>query len=512
MNQELKNELRAEINDFRTQTQRFLDKELNVKEFKGYSGSFGSYAQRGASSFMLRLRMNQGIITKEKLKFVCDTVRKHNISRVHITTCQTIQLHDLSGMQVPVIMEEALDHDIVCRGGGGDFPRNVMCSPLSGTDPKEPFDIIPYAKLTGEYLLSIVNKYTLPRKLKVAFNNSIKNETHATFRDLGFIANDDHTFQVYCAGGLGNNPRMGVCVGDHVDPSKILYYVSTMILMFMEFGNYENRAKARTRYMQETLGEDFIKVFQTRLERALAGQNLDIEVNETTISKVGKPSDLTHRRLIKQKQEGLFSVYYHPLGGSISPLKLEELYHCIEPMEDVEIRLTPQQGMYIINCNEEEAKQILSITEDGARNRFEESTACIGSTTCQVGLRDSQGVLKEAIHYMRKKNYKDHSLPKIFISGCPSSCGTNQIGQIGFQGTVKVIDKKPYPAFHLSLSGCDTLYQERFGDVKGCILEEDLCLFLSAIAQAVENHDTDYENWLTNYPDELKNILSIYLK
>ena len=42
MNQELKNELRAEINDFRTQTQRFLDKELNVKEFKGYSGSFGS--------------------------------------------------------------------------------------------------------------------------------------------------------------------------------------------------------------------------------------------------------------------------------------------------------------------------------------------------------------------------------------------------------------------------------------------------------------------------------------
>ena len=61
MNDDLREELRSEIEDFRTQTKRFLDKELNVKEFKGYSGGFGSYAQRGATSFMLRLRMNQGV-------------------------------------------------------------------------------------------------------------------------------------------------------------------------------------------------------------------------------------------------------------------------------------------------------------------------------------------------------------------------------------------------------------------------------------------------------------------
>ena len=45
MNEDLREELRSEIEDFRTQTKRFLDKELNVKEFKGYSGGFGSYAQ-----------------------------------------------------------------------------------------------------------------------------------------------------------------------------------------------------------------------------------------------------------------------------------------------------------------------------------------------------------------------------------------------------------------------------------------------------------------------------------
>ena len=56
------------------------------------------------------------------------------------------QMHDLSGTEIPYIMSDALDHDIVCRGGGGDFPRNVMCSPLSGVDPDEYFDVRPYAE------------------------------------------------------------------------------------------------------------------------------------------------------------------------------------------------------------------------------------------------------------------------------------------------------------------------------------------------------------------------------
>ena len=50
MNDDLREELRSEIEDFRTQTKRFLDKELNVKEFKGYSGGFGSYAQLHAAA------------------------------------------------------------------------------------------------------------------------------------------------------------------------------------------------------------------------------------------------------------------------------------------------------------------------------------------------------------------------------------------------------------------------------------------------------------------------------
>lgn len=160
MKDALREELREEIRLFHEQTQQFINKQISVKDFKGFSGGFGSYAQRGAQTFMLRLRMNQGVVTKDKLKFLCDTSEQHGVTKLHFTTCQTIQMHDLSGTEIPYIMSDALDHDIVCRGGGGDFPRNVMCSPLSGVDPDEYFDVRPYAECVGDYLLSIVNKFT----------------------------------------------------------------------------------------------------------------------------------------------------------------------------------------------------------------------------------------------------------------------------------------------------------------------------------------------------------------
>lgn len=513
MNSKLKEELRGEIQEFYEQTKRFINKEISVKDFKGYSGGFGSYAQRGGQSFMLRLRMNQGIMNKDRLKFICDTCKEHNVTKAHLTTCQTIQLHDLTGMEIPYIMSDALDHDIVCRGGGGDFPRNVMCSPLSGVDRDEYFDVIPYASKVGEYLLSIINKYTLPRKLKVAFSSSDKNEAHATFRDLGFCANADHTFDVYCAGGLGNNPRMGLKVGDHVAVEDILFYVSTMVLMFMEYGNYENRAKARTRYMQEVLGEEgFVKEFQKKVTRALAGEKLKIQVEERTYTKTGKVKEIHDSRVLAQKQDGLYAVYYHPIGGNMAPSKLAEIYECIKDMEDVELRITPQQGVYIINLCGDEVDAVLAVTSDGARSEFEESTSCIGASICQVGLRDSQGMLKEAIMYLREKNYANHTLPKVFISGCPSSCGTNQIGVLGFQGTVKVIDRKPYPAFNLSIKGNDKRDTARFGDICGVILEDDMCRFLEAIGDAVTNHACDFMTWLTTYESEFTQILQDFVK
>ena len=59
-----------------------------------------------------------------------------------------------------------------------------MASPLSGVERGEAFDVLPCAKAASDYLVSRLPDLHLPRKLKVAFSNSPKNETHVTFLSL----------------------------------------------------------------------------------------------------------------------------------------------------------------------------------------------------------------------------------------------------------------------------------------------------------------------------------------
>ncbi len=252
---------------FREKTEAFHAGELSKKDYKGFSGKYGSYAQRDGQHHMLRLRTTAGRLTKDKLNFLIRTLDEQKVPLVHFTTYQAVQLHDLVPEQVYSIMDNALDADIVCYGGGGDYPRNVMCSPLAGVDPREAFDVLPWAEATAQFLMHFIDGPKMPRKLKVAFSGSNANEPHATFRDLGFVAREDGTFDVYAAGGLGNVPRLGVKVAEHVNPRDIPYYVVAMINTFRKYGNYENRSKARTRFMVQTLGseEAFAKAFAEEL-------------------------------------------------------------------------------------------------------------------------------------------------------------------------------------------------------------------------------------------------------
>ena len=249
-------EFRGELAGFREMTEKFYAGEVSTKEYKGFSGGFGSYAQKGGRASMLRLRLPGGRVTKEKLRFIADAIEEYGIDKVHFTTCQTVQFHNLSAKAACELMEKALDAGIVTRGGGGDFPRNVMASPLSGAEQGEYFDVLPMAEAVSDYLLGMIKAVKMPRKLKVCFSNSPANETHATFRDLGFAAQADGTFTVYSAGGLGKNPRMGVKIAEHVEPSDVLYYVKAMVDTFVAYGDYENRGRARTRYMQDKLGAE----------------------------------------------------------------------------------------------------------------------------------------------------------------------------------------------------------------------------------------------------------------
>ncbi len=160
----------ASIQEFQEMTRKFYAKEISVKDYKGFSGFFGSYAQRGGNASMLRLRMAGGQLTKERLAFLTSSIRTHQINKVHFTTCQTVQLHNLDEKAVCALVPAALDHGIIVLGGGGDFPRNVMASPLSGVEQGEYFDVLPCVQKAADYLLSLLLQL-LPEHRAVALED-----------------------------------------------------------------------------------------------------------------------------------------------------------------------------------------------------------------------------------------------------------------------------------------------------------------------------------------------------
>lgn len=505
-------EFKKDIAEFHEKTRQFYEKKISVAEYKHISGGFGSYAQRGGERGMLRLRLSGGRISKDSLRFITESIQKYQIDRLHLTTCQTVQLHNLTADTILSLIEEAWDHGIITRGGGGDYPRNVMMSPLSGVETNEAFDVTGYVNAAADYLLGFIHKVKLPRKLKVCFSNTPANAPHATFRDLGFVANEDHTFDVYAAGGLGSNPKMGICVARQIAPEKTLYYIKAMIDTFTAFGNYENRGRARTRYLQDTLGADGLReAFTEKLNCALQSEDLDLSVPPFSVTKKGD-GEITHPRVIAQKQPGLYAVSYHPIGGNPTPECMQRLYDAILPMEDVEIRLSPDESMYLINCTAKEAETLLALTDDGAETLFETSVACIGNHICQLGVRDSQTLLKACVDAVRPCRFADGVLPKIRISGCPSSCSAHQAAALGFRGAVKQSPEGPKPAYAMFEGGCDASGKEAFGTDLCVMTEENIPKFFVALGQRITEEKTVYADWIKGHREDLAALAEEFAK
>ncbi len=345
---ELKEKLLGEIEEFREKGHKFLNKELSVMDFKHASGGMGVYAERSRNTFMIRFRTPSGIISFNEMKWFIDKAEENNLQNIHFTTRQAVQFHGLSIDAVCDLMKEALENNIYTRGAGGNFPRNVAISPLSGVQKDEAFDVSPYALLVNRYFMERIRDYKLPRKLKVSFSNKDEDVAHCSMTDLGFLAinnNGNKLFKVYIGGGLGQNPKTGVALDENCNPNEVLNYVEAMVRLFIEEGDYQNRAKARIRYILERMGEEeFKNCFKKHLNAVMSEDKLNLNIKEIQCEKEGIKTEREEIRLVEQKQNGLYSVYFHPVGGQADLKILRNIVSAIESMNDIELRLTMTEG------------------------------------------------------------------------------------------------------------------------------------------------------------------------
>lgn len=513
----LKQELLSEIENFKKLGNKFLQGEVSALDFKKISGGMGVYSERSKKDFMIRLRIPSGITSISQMNWLCDIAEKYELDKIHLTTREAVQYHNLSIDKVCNIMKDGIENDIYSRGGGGNYPRNVALSPLSGVDKLEAFDVTKYALAVNNYLLSKITSYKLPRKFKVSFSSSDKDLGHSTISDLGFLAtikDNKQYFKVYLGGGLGPNPKIAVEYDELIEPSKVLYHVEAITNLFIAEGDYENRNKARIRYIVERLGKDtFIQTYKKHLQEVISKENLDLVIDSKECVKEGKRIHLKNQRLYEQKQDGLYSVYFHPIGGQIYIKELRKILNQLQSVEDLEIRLTMTEGIYFRNLNGEEAKNLLNITQDlGGETSLEQSVSCIGVPICQVGILESQKTLNEIINYFKEKGYTKDTLPRVHISGCPNSCGVHQIAGIGLAGKRKKVNDIIEDVFQLHINGSFEHNNAKLGRIYGDILACEIPHFLYELALLLENKTVNFNDYVKTHETEFVELLGKYIK
>lgn len=476
--------------NYREKVEDFKKGFLETARFKPYRVSLGVYEQRDNDTYMLRTRIPCGVINLNQFKKISELAKAYSHGYIHFTTRQDIQFHKVTLDDTVNIMEGLLEAGIVTKGTGGNTARNVACSPLAGVSQDDVFDVTPYALATTEYALKDPTIFNLPRKYKISYSNSPADTANATISDLGFVAkteNGEKGFEVYGAGGLGGSPGVAVKLADFIPASEVLFHVQAMKELFENEGDRTNKHKARIRHILQRLGEKEFKAgYQKSLQIVKSNRSLELFLPEGNTGKQSGDSIISFNPLITgQKEDGLYSVYVHPQNGNLRAENLDLILDFLAGLDyEPVVRLTNTQGFFVRDLKGSHAKELADlILNFGSSFAIDNSVACAGASTCKQGLGLSQNLLSAIRErFLNADENIKSQLPRIFISGCPNSCGQHHKGEIGLYGKAKRTADGLVPMYAILFGGAVGVGKAVLGTEFGTIPAKKVPEFIYQLA------------------------------
>ncbi len=418
---------------------------------------FGFYQQRPKTEpyFFLRLKLPGGRVNSKQLRVIAELARDYSKGITDLTTRQAFQLHWLKVEDLPAIFKKLEAVNINTRGAGGDAPRNITSSPLAGIEQDEAGDVQDTIEELGQILVKDKTFSNLPRKFKVSISGSLQDASQPEINDVGIYGfkkagDKEPRFAIQAGGGLSRDPMLGKKLPVALKKKDIVPVVTAICEIFKEFGNRENRRKARLKFLVESWGpEKLLKEVEHRI-----GYNLE-RCEEVPIAE-NFPEN--YFGVIPQKQKGLVAIGLSVLTGCLTSDKLLGLADLSEKYGSGEFKTTNQQNIILINIQEKNTPSLkkdliksgFNLGENGVHRGV---VACTGNEFCNLALVETKAFARKLTARLVSKfpDVKD-TIP-IHISGCPNSCAQQQVAAIGLMGAIKMVDGKKYDAFHIYLGG-----------------------------------------------------------
>lgn len=466
-----------DIIDLEKKIRLFRDGTLDSEKFRSLRLVRGIYGQRQPGVQMIRIKLPYGRVSTLQLRRIADLSDEYASGTLHATTRQDIQIHYVSLDRTPELFARLAKDNITTREACGNTIRNVTASPTAGIDPKEPFDVSPYAHEVFSYLLRNPICQEMGRKFKISFSSSEDDTAFAFINDIGFIpriAFGKRGFKVVIGGGLGANPTLAQLAYEFLEEDQIVPFAEALIRVFDRYGERNRRMKARFKFLIGDVGLEKIMELVEEEKKALKSKSYAINTEilpEPTIptERHYEPVTLNEDRYMRwfrtnvfeQKQQGFYGVNVHVLLGNLTSARARQFADIIDQFASDDVRVTINQG-YLLRFVRPEALRHLFKALDAiglAQPGFDsvaDVTACPGTDTCNLGISDSTSIAVELEKVIRSE-FPDliyNSDIKIKISGCPNSCGQHGIASIGLHGsTIKDKQGKVLPALVVLLGG-----------------------------------------------------------
>jgi sulfite reductase (ferredoxin) len=467
-----------DIIDLEQKIKAFRDGKIHDEKFRSLRLARGVYGQRQPGVQMVRIKLPFGKVTFKQLLRIADVSDEYASHNLHLTTRQDIQIHYVSLDRTPQLWAELERDDITLREACGNTVRNVTASPAAGIDPKEPFDVSPYAHAVFEFFLRNPICQEMGRKFKISFSSSEEDTAYAYIHDVGLIPklkeNGQRGFKVFLGGGLGAQPLLASLVEEFLPEDQLIPYIESVIRVFDRYGERNNRNKARLKYVIQKLGLE--EVVRLAKEERIANKVKSYPINRNTVDQpvIPEPVLIPERAIsnplryeqwlitnvFEQKQKGFYGVYVKVPVGDIHTEVARKFVEAIRPYVADEIRITQNQGLLLKYVRKEALPALYAgLTElDMSAPGFDsvaDVTTCPGTDTCNLGISNSMTfakVLEDLIYNEYEELIYNRDI-KIKISGCMNSCGQHGLAHIGFHGSSLKAGLRVLPSMQVLLGG-----------------------------------------------------------
>jgi sulfite reductase (NADPH) hemoprotein beta-component len=449
-----------------------------VQDDRDVRGERGKKKLEKAYSFMIRLRIPGGLVNAKQWLALDEIAGTYANGTLRLTTRETFQYHGVIKSNLKRTMQAINAACLDTLAACGDVNRNVMTAsnPYLSKAHRQAYEL---GKAISAHLLPKTGAYHeiwldgekvedksgpakkdeepiygvhyLPRKFKINIAVPPDNDVDIYAHDLGFIAivekGEVVGWNVTVGGGMGMThgdvntfPRTADIIG-FCNPDRAIAVAEKVVTVQRDWGNRENRARARLKYTIEDRGLDN---FRAEVEKRLGFKFL--KPKPFTFSGTGDKLGWRQSHAPKKGQEKSWHLTLFVENGRIKDrpgLALRSGLREIAELGICDFVCTANQNVILANATPKAKSKIAMILKshgvslDVSSGLRRNAMACVALPTCGLALAESERFLPDLVTALEdsldRAGLKDDDIV-IRMTGCPNGCARPYLAEIGLVG------------------------------------------------------------------------------